>query len=72
MIPLMHTKKKQFVKVLRSQISFMKIFLKMRTEMNIRYQIPMLHFPFKGTIPSRSEQTFNRAWNRCPSLRLIK
>ena len=24
---------------------------------------------FKGTISSRSEQTFNRAWNRCPSLR---
>ena len=24
---------------------------------------------FKGTISSWSEQTFNRAWNRCPSLR---
>ena len=23
----------------------------------------------KGTVSSRSEQTFNRAWNRCPSLR---
>ena len=25
--------------------------------------------PLKGTKSSRSEQTFNRAWNRCPSLR---
>ena len=24
---------------------------------------------FKGAISSRSEQTFSRAWNRCPSLR---
>ena len=23
----------------------------------------------KGTVSSRSEQTFNMAWNRCPSLR---
>ena len=26
---------------------------------------------FKGSVSSRSEQTFNRAWNRCPSLRWI-
>ena len=24
---------------------------------------------FKGTVSSRSEQTFNRAWNQCPILR---
>ena len=28
-----------------------------------------LNIPFKGTILSRSEQPFNRAWNLCPSLR---
>ena len=26
----------------------------------------------KGTVSSQSEQTFNRAWNQCPSLRLTQ
>ena len=25
---------------------------------------------FKGTIPSLPEQTFNRTWNRCPSIKM--
>ena len=24
----------------------------------------------KGTVSSRSEQTFNRAWNRCPGFKM--
>ena len=30
--------------------------------------IPFVYYHLKGAVSSRSEQTFNRAWTRCPSL----
>ena len=49
----------------RSGIGRMKASLRLPTPHNI-----ITYYLFvKGAISSRSEQTFNRAWNRCPSLR---
>ena len=40
-----------------------------QTVTSIHVHKGLLKCTFKGTVSSRSEQTFNRAWNRCPTLR---